>query len=465
MSTYTFFINRTCFQIMAAAIAGGALGLLSFFGLLPLTGLALFLACAALVVLFKNAYHRLVFSGVLLFFCVFIEPSPSDLIFCAVIALGLFTGRFRRQVIGRASVVIGMFLVYFLACMPGIFSSYDLNSAIRYCFITFYLFVMSVFVCMYTDRSNVVSLLRAYILAACASFAAGLAGILGLFPHLLMADSFRVHGLFKDANVFGPFFIPAVILLWDDRNKKVLWKAGGALHVLVAALLSLGVLCSYSRAAWINLIAACFIYAFLHLKAIRPQRLLRIVLVVGTAACVLAFLLFSPALRSVGVVRFLLDRAQLQDYDKNRFASQFGGLELILRYPLGVGPGQFENQISDITGRRLSAHSLYIRTASENGVFGGIAFFSALSATVLMLWFKQRSLQRCKASPLFIRENPKKISESPGTVLSPAALIAVLTGLLINSLVIDTLHWRHLWFFIGLALCRIKEKGAGDEYG
>ncbi len=462
MSTYQGLINRTGFQAAAAAAAGGALGFLSFFGMLPLAGLGLFLACAALIALFHKAYHRLVFLGVLLFFCVFIEPSPSDLIFCAVIALGFLTGRFRRQVVGRASVVIGMLLFYFLACLPGILTAYDLNSAIRYCFITFYLFLMSVFVCIYTERSNVASLLRAYILAAGASFLAGLAGILGLFPQILMADSFRVHGLFKDANVFGPFFIPAVILLWDDRNKKILWKANGALHALSAALLSLGVVCSYSRAAWINLIAACLTYAVLHLKEIRPQRLVRIALASGAAVCILAFLFLSPALRSVGVVRFFLDRAQLQDYDKNRFASQFGGLELICRYPLGVGPGQFENQISDITGRRLSAHSLYIRTVSENGLLGGIAFFSALCATLLMLWLKHRSRQSQKTIPLS-GETPKESWKPPDTDPSPAVLIAVLTGLLINSLVIDTLHWRHLWFFIGLALYLIKKKGAGEE--
>jgi len=435
-------------------------------GLLPLAGLALFLSCAVLVILFKKVFHRLVLLGTLLLFCVFIEPSPSDLIFCAVIALGFFTGKFRKQIIGKASIVVGMFLIYFIACLPGIFTSYDLNSAIRYCFITFYLFLMSVFICLYTERNNVVSLLRAYILAACFSFAAGLTGLLGFFPGLLMADSFRVHGLFKDANVFGPFFIPAIILLWNDRNKKVLWKAPGSLHALGAGLLSLGVVCSYSRAAWINLIAACLTYVMLHLKKIHPKRLLRIAMVAGTIVSVLAVLFFTPVLRSVGVVSFLMDRAQLQVYDKNRFASQLGGLELILRFPFGVGPGQFENQISDITGRRLSAHSLYIRTVSENGVPGGIAFFSALAATMLMLWFEQKAYRKRSCfSPFSAQKNQNGILRIQDAALSPAALIAILAGLLVNSLVIDTVHWRHLWFFIGLALYRIKEISLGEEYG
>ena len=36
--------------------------------------------------------------------------------------------------------------------------------------------------------------------------------------------------------------------------------------------------------------------------------------------------------------------------------------------------------------------------------------------------------------------------------------ISILIGILVNSLVIDTLHWRHFWLFVGLNLSIINEK-------
>lgn len=414
------------------------MGLMTLLGVLPAAGLLLGLAGTLAVAMFRSLYHRLALLGIVLLACVFIEPSPSDIILAAVIPLGLVTGIYKPRFPMKASTAVLLLAAYFIASLPGIASSVDPGAAVRFFLITFYLFLLALFISTYATGGNISSLLRAYVLAAFVSLAAGIAGLLGLFPDLLMADPYRVKGLFKDPNVFGPFFVPAVVLLLDDIKRKRIWKANAALHAAAAALLALGVVFSYSRAAWINLAVACGAYFLLNLKAFHPRRLLMIAPLLAAALALAAFLSVQPGEQAGGVLGFLQERARLQDYDKNRFGAQQGGLELIARYPLGVGPGQFEDMIAAVTGMRLSAHSLYVRTAVENGAAGFLLVSAAMAVILLQLWRKQR------AGPY-------------GCGVSPAVLIAVLAGILVNSLVVDTLHWRHFWFFIGIALYSLGE--------
>jgi hypothetical protein len=51
---------------------------------------------------------------------------------------------------------------------------------------------------------------------------------------------------------------------------------------------------------------------------------------------------------------------------------------------------------------------------------------------------------------------------SPRSVLSAAVLIALLCGLLVNSLVVDTLHWRSFWFLLALCLYQLSEEKSGS---
>src|SRR5439155_17656857 len=63
----------------------------------------------------------------------------------------------------------------------------------------------------------------------------------------------RASGLFKDPNVFGPFLIPIALILLDQRiAPKVprLLRLRAASTWICLLALTLGVLFSYSRAAW-----------------------------------------------------------------------------------------------------------------------------------------------------------------------------------------------------------------------
>jgi O-antigen ligase len=124
-------------------------------------------------------------------------------------------------------------------------------------------------------------------------------------------------------------------------------------------------------------------------------------------------------------------------------------LELITQNPLGLGSGQFEYELQQLTGYSLSAHSLYIRTAAEHGIPG---FLCLMAAFLIMI------AQLLRAHFLK-RKTDKEIRGTTGNklYLAPAVPISVFSGLLVNSLVVDTIHWRHLWFFFGVGLFCLKQ--------
>jgi hypothetical protein len=90
--------------------------------------------------------------------------------------------------------------------------------------------------------------------------------------------------------------------------------------------------------------------------------------------------------------------------------------------------------------------------AVENGVPSFLIFFAAIF--FLMLGLLQRHTAELKNVS---RESAAAGQAFPGIIPASAAL-AILCGLLVNGIVVDTIHWRHFWFYIGIALCRLKEE-------
>ena len=185
--------------------------------------------------------------------------------------------------------------------------------------------------------------------------------------------------------------------------------------------MTIGILFSYSRAAWLNLVVGALVMFFvLALRRGGGRRALAfLVFAVSATAALVAVLAVTS---SFG---FLQERAQFQAYDVQRFGAQLSGVELAAQYPLGIGPGQFE-QVSPI-----SAHSTYVRAFTEQGVLGLLVVLALL---LLTLGFAAR--------------NAVLGRDTYG--IGSAALLCAWCGLLANSVFIDTLHWRHLWLLAAL---------------
>jgi O-antigen ligase len=231
----------------------------------------------------------------------------------------------------------------------------------------------------------------------------------------------RAQGLFKDPNVFGPFLVPAALILMEETVAPRLLRFRLPMKLVLLSVLTVGVVFSFSRAAWLNLaVGVLVLLTVLALRrggARRALTLLAVALVAGAA--------LVAVVEATSATDFLSQRAALQDYDTQRFGAQASGIEIAERHPLGLGPGQFE-RVSD-----LSAHSTYVRALAEEGILGVLLLLGLL---VLTLGFAAR--------------NVALGVDTYG--IGSAALLAAWCGLLANSFFVDTLHWRHLWLVAAL---------------
>ncbi len=383
-----------------------------------LIGLGLLGALALTLARFQAA----VGLGVLLLAFVRIEPAPADAIFAVVIAVTLLTGRFNlRRVPMLAVGLVGTFLVI------NLFSSVEMIDpvrGIRFFAITLYLGIFALWLTEYmcsTGRARLV--VRLYLLSALASAALGSAALFAPFPghETFVFGGSRVQGLFKDPDVYGAFLIPAALILVEEVVSPRLVGWGRVRKAIGVSILALGIVFSFSRAVWLDL--AFGLTTMLLVLALRRgggRRALVSFSVVLSAAAVIA-----SAIVLTGSSGFLAQRAHLQGYDAERFSAQTLGLEQGERYPLGIGPGQFE-VVSPV-----SAHSTYIRAFAEEGAPGLAALIALLLATLLL--------------------GARNVVRGMDTYgIGSAALLGSWLGILANSLFVDTLHWRHLWLVAAL---------------
>jgi hypothetical protein len=360
--------------------------------------------------------------GVVLLAVVRVEPAPSDAVFAIVIGLAFVTG---RLVIGEIPPVIVWFTGAYLAF--NMFSSIevvDVRRAVHFFSITVYLVLFALWFATYlSSRRRARLVVRAYLAAAVLSALAATTALLVAFPHheLLVYEGARAQGFFKDPLVFAPFLVPAALLLLEELVQPRLLRIGRLAKAFCVTILTVGVLFSFSRAAWLNLaLAVTILLAVLALRRGGGRRALAIFVVLVAAAAVSV-----AALTATGSVGFLEQRTHLQSYDAQRFGAQELGLQEGERYPFGIGPGQFE-VVSPV-----SAHSTYVRAFAEAGLPGLIALAGLFFVTLVLA-----------------ARNVVHGSDTYG--IGSATLLAAWSGLLLNSLVVDTLHWRHLWVIAAL---------------
>jgi hypothetical protein len=367
-------------------------------------------------------YDAAVAVGFLLLAVVFVEPAPTDLVLAVVIAVAFVTGRFVLDRVPQGAVVlIGTFLAINLLASVEVV---DAGRAAVFLSTTVYLCVFALWVASYLDSSRRARLIvRSYLAAALVSTLLVLVALLLPIPgrDVFLYPGGRGLALFKDPNVFGPFVVPAALILLEELLTPRLLRSRGLLKLTMFVLLSLGVLFSYSRAAWLNLgIGVAVVLVVLALRRGGATRALKLLVVLALAATALAAMVSAT-----GSTEFLQERARFQTYDVGRFSGQRLGLAMAEEYPLGIGPGQFETVIA------IAAHSTYVRTVAEEGLLGFIAL--VLLMLVTLHWAAQNAVRG---------RNPYGIGS--------AALLGAWAGLLANSFFIDTIHWRHLWLFAGL---------------
>jgi O-antigen ligase len=406
---------------LASVPVGGALAL-ALYGAPPPLGLALAggVGLVLVLALALARYDAAVALGGLLLGMQVVDPAPADGVFFVLMAVAIATRRFRLSAVPRP--VLAMLAVFGALNVMASIQVVDPERAVVFFGTTAYLALFAIWLAGYTtSRGRALLLVRAYLASAVASSVIGVLALLGALPGAeLLTESDRSRAFFQDPNVFGPFLIPPALILIEEIVRPRLLSARLATKVVLLAILLVGILFSYSRGAWVNLGVALVVLGLI--LSLRGGA--------RTAATLLAVTAMTAAIIATVVVAtgsgdFLAERARPQTYDSDRFSGQRAGLRPAAEYPFGAGPGQFES----VAG--ISAHSTYARALGEQGYPGLLVLLALLGYTVIA------GLRNAVAGR--------------GTYgIGSAALLAAWCGLLANSAVIDTLHWRHLWLVAAL---------------
>ena len=342
-----------------------------------------------------------------------IEPAFVDfLIVGLVVALAI------RRESGRfvpPRIVLAGLILLVVSYAASLLAPPDVNAAIRFTVATL-LVVATGYVAFQLAARDPAIATRAYVLAALLLFAQTIvAFVLSPFSDavFLWYDPFRVEGLFKDPNVFGPFAVPAVALLCAGRP---------AMHPVARvgciALALVPVAASVARGAVLALIMALVLLAAIALYRRWSSILFYSLGILGLGLVAFLVLIALPG-SSVAQHRFT---SVLEHYDTEiRFAGQLAGLDYFLSHPLspGVGPGNYNSVLGD------PSHETYLRLLVETGPF-------SLIAILLLMW----------AAIRFVR------SRDPTAV----AWAVALAGFATYAFLIDELHWRHLWVLLAMPL-------------
>ena len=360
-------------------------------------------------------------------FLVTVEPAPVDLMFIVSLCLFLSSGL-------TVSALVAPMIFYLLVYNIGGFISFlevsNESKASMFVITSAYMAVSAIFFAFYIAYDPVkrmVAFKRGYVVGAVIASIIGIAGYfdVGGFGEVLSPIG-RAQGTFKDPNVLSTYLIlPAVLLIQEIMLNTKGWKIPRYISLLtILACLFL----AFSRGAWISfVVATALMIAFTFVLTPSAQTRSRIVLLsVAGLIAVTAMLMFLLTIEPVR--NLFLDRLTLvKSYDSGehgRFGIQINSIQFLLNRPLGFGPTLFRQ----IFGQ--DPHNVYLNAFSSYGWLGGITYLMMMISTVVV-GFKA------------------VLMRTPWQNASIVIFCPLLTTIL-QGVQIDTDHWRHFYWMLGL---------------
>jgi hypothetical protein len=392
----------------------------------------------------------LLFLTILISPLVFIEPAPYEFL---VALLGAACVMARVPFDRRLLPLLLLLVIWNVGGAIALTGVLDGDKAARYAAVSVFMAVSTViFACLFSeDRVNMWRLQlmeRTYIVAAFAVAIIGSLGYLNAFPGAgdLFAPIGRAQGTFKDPNVFSPFLILPLLMLTYSMLMQ-----GIRLRRIVAFVgISLGLLLSFSRGAWVHFaVSVICMLALMFITAPDTRTRARLTLLSVLAIVVVSGLIvFALSFDVIGDM--FKERARLiQPYDagtsQGRFNLQQVAISAVLDYPFGLGPYEF--------GRRhgMQQHNTYLQAFLVYGWAGGFAYLALIFITLAVGF----------------RAALAKTSWQPYAITALATYI----GEVVESFVIDTDHWRHYFLLLGIiwgtfaATMRVRSRGNSGGSG
>lgn len=385
--------------------------------------LAPFLLAGVLVVLRRMGIaYALLLS--LTFFLSFVqhEPAPWDVAAAAWIVLLVLQLPKRTFCIQSQYLMLWLGFVL-LHVLLGVYWAGSSAGLFRYAAITVFLGVCSLGFQIATDTIS-----RALVLPRVFVMTAAVMAVIGSAWYLIgdLGPDARAQGYFKDPNVYGGFLAGALLVV---IARRLILKESDGKDYPLCALLCVGILFAFSRGALLNLAAGLVAILVAHRRSVRRG----IFIAAWIAVMMMATASFA------GVTGFAIERLTSRETisEQFRLVALQGGWQLFVENPLGIGPGQFHQRefvVKPAGGvEGLGAHNTLLRVATELGLTG-LFLWTCLTVLTLRCCWRNRDHPIAELRFLAI------------------ACGAVLAGITAQGFVLDTLHWRHLWMFMGLAV-------------
>ena len=441
IDTRWFTVLLSFLVVLLSGLAGGLVAGVTW----SLAGKEIFILSVLLgswLVLFLSAvkFDFMILVTFCLFSLVQIEPAPTDMFVMLLLPMGLLTGKLSLKNLADSSLIHLALWGFLAANLASLVYVNEILAGLRYLFITAYMIFLTYFVKMYiTSYQAMHTVMIGYLVSALLAVFLVALGYLGIGTELFITESARARGLFNDANVFGPFLILMIVFLVDEILHPCILRGLYPVKLFGLICLTAGVFLSGSRSAWGNLVLSMTIYFVLVFKGAPRAKLaylfdlLRTRMVYRSVLLIVGLFILVALFVRHGFLEFIRKffevRAQFHVYDTTRFARQIEGVYAGSTHLIGVGPGMWED-----------AHSLYVRAFAEHGIFGLVTLLLFTLVLSIGTFFQA------------IRESVKPYG------LSAKVVFACLVGHIMNSIVIDTIHWRHFWFILALAWVVITAK-------
>lgn len=355
------------------------------------------------------------------------EPAPYELYMVLLSVIWLAFGLKLRPEFGPLIICMMLYVAGGVASIP---MAQEFGDAVMYIAVSGFLAITAIFYAAILadepDRFRVIQ--SGYTISAVFVAMIGIAGYFNLFPGAEYFTLYsRARGTFQDPNVFGPFLVlPTMLIIQKLLRDSVIRNL--ALLVPLAILL-LGIFLSFSRGAWGVLVAAVLVVYFLALVTEQSNRRRARLVFLGFAGILACAGLLAAALSIDTVSDMFSQRARLvQDYDGarlGRFARYALGFQMVMEYPLGLGPLEFNKYFPE------DEHNVYLKGFTTYGWLGGFVYIAMALWTV------------CALVPLLFKSRP--------WTAFTQCVFAVFVAHLILSVIIDTDHWRHMYMLYGLA--------------
>lgn len=364
-----------------------------------------------------------------------VEPAPTDLLFGWVWLRQVISGRLRNV---RPDWLYPLAAFVLLNFVQLLWSS-DFEKGLFFAAISIYLATVMMVLAGYIRNPytwNEVQrwyLWSTYLTGTIVTILAVLQ-LVGASQNL--ADLFyagRPRGFFKDPNVAGAFAVSGLMFV----ASQLLFRARsswGSLFIPGILLLG-GVVLSFSRGALLSATVGLIFLIVIGLIVRHIRFVFVVIMIVFSAIMVpttrLVLDLFHQTPRFLGPT----------EYDvSGRFVAWAAGFRVFSQAPWGIGPGQFEEGVAEYFDY-YSAHNTFLRVLVENGLIGLALLLTVILAVLWMGW-KAVLLSRDM-------EDRKLLADS-------AWLVSSLIAIIVESMVIDTLHWRHFWVLMGFTVAHYR---------